>query len=89
MADTIDEAVHREAVQLQIQAEILKKNSNIVTDAQLEMIKQFLLGIAQVQKATKRRIMRNDFVLKTFAGDPDVVCVFKNVRFSKCLFIGQ
>ena len=84
MATIAEEFVaHHEAVQQHIQEELT--NTSIISDAHLTEIRQHLLGNRAVEKTTKRKINRNKFILKTFVDDPDVVCIFKNVRFwSSC-----
>ena len=53
MADTNDEAVHREAVQLQIQADILKKIVTLSPMPSLKRLRNFCWALRRSQKLRK------------------------------------
>ena len=81
MAEENDESlIHRQSFQRFINQQAQKKNTILFTADDLVKVNDFLSGKeVPISSSLKRRIQRNSFVLKSFAGDPDVVCVLKDV----------
>ena len=64
-----------------------KTNSTVINHADLVEIKRYLLSSRDgntynISAALKRRIKINKFVLASFPGDVDCVCVLKQVQVS-------
>ena len=87
MAEENDESlIHRQSFQRFINQQAQKKNTILFTADDLVKVNDFLSGKeVQINSSWKRRIQRNSFVL-TFAGDPDVVCVFERCKLHNVFF---
>ena len=69
--------IHRESFGRFIEDQVNK--NKIITNAELQEIKQYFLGTINVRRSTQRRISRCGILLKSFAGDADEICVLKEV----------
>ena len=88
MAEENDESlIHRQSFQRFINQQAQKKNTILFTADDLVKVDDFLSGKeVPISSSLKRRTQRNSFVLKSFAGDPDVVCVFERCKLHNVFF---
>ena len=63
-----------------IKAELVKRNSSLISNCEVEEIRKYLKdNNTPISSAVKKRIIRNKFTLMTYSGCDDVLCSVKTV----------
>ena len=63
-----------------LDTEIQKRNTVLLSKTSVSKIKEYILGkIKEINPKLKKHVRRNSYILKTFVGGENVLCVLKNV----------